>query len=186
MEDTTVSIIGIIIGSILMFIAPLIMMSDRTDDLSQLSVQTFTTDFVDSVIKTGKITSDSYQDYISALESTGNTYDVNIEVKILDENTAQKYTSNSSNGEIGPNTYYSIYTTQIEDRLAKSDSDDDGTLNETGRIILKEGDVISVTAKNSSKTMSQALKSVYYTIKGDDLHIIAATGTGTIAINGAT
>ena len=78
MDDTTVSIIGILIGAILMFIAPLIMIADRTDDLSQLSVQTFTTSFVDGIIKTGKITSDSYQDYISALNSTGNTYDVNI------------------------------------------------------------------------------------------------------------
>lgn len=186
MDDTTVSIIGILIGAILMFIAPLIMIADRTDDLSQLSVQTFTTSFVDGIIKTGKITSDSYQDYISALNSTGNTYDVNIEIKVLDKNTAQKYTVNSPNGELGPNTYYSIFTTQIEDRLSKSDEEDDGILNETGKIILKEGDIISVTAKNSSKTISQSLKSVYYTIKGDDLHIIAATGTGTIAINGAT
>ena len=51
---------------------------------------------------------------------------------------------------------------------------------------LKEGDVISVTAKNSSKTLSQTLKNIYYTISGDDLHIISASGTGTIAINGAT
>lgn len=182
MEDTTVSIIGILIGAILMFIAPLIMIADRADDLSQLSVQTFTTDFVDTVIKTGKITSDNYQDYISALESTGNTYELDIEIKILDENTAHRYTN--LNGGIGPNSYYSLFTTQIEDRLEESDRID--STNESGKIILKEGDIISVTAKNSSKTMSQALKSVYYTIKGDDLHIIAATSTGTIAINGAT
>ena len=50
---------------------------------------------------------------------------------------------------------------------------------------LKEGDQISVTTKNNSKTLSQTLKSIYYEVKGEDLHIIASTSTGTIAVNGA-
>ena len=40
MEDTTVSIIGIIIASILMFIVPLFTIADRNDDISKLTVQT--------------------------------------------------------------------------------------------------------------------------------------------------
>ena len=50
--------------------------------------------------------------------------------------------------------------------------------------MLKEGDRISVTAKNSSKTLSQSLKSFYYTISGSDLHIISGASSGTIAVNG--
>lgn len=179
MEDSTISIVGIIIASILMFIVPLVLIADRNDDISQLTVQTATSKFVDNVIKTGKITMDDYQNYILQMATSGNTYEIDMEIKILDENPARRTTNLT--GKIGENTYYSIYSTQIEDELQK-DQEETGI----GQIILKDGDVISVTAKNSSKTLSQTLKNIYYTISGDDLHIISASGTGTIAINGAT
>lgn len=179
MEDTTISIIGIIIASILMFIVPLVTIADRNDDIAQLTVETATAQFVDNVIKSGKITEKDYQDYILSLQSSGNTYQIDIELKILDENPAKR--TIDATGNMGQNEYYSLYTSQIEDELQKSKN-----ATGIGQIILKEGDEISVIAKNSSKTLSQTLKSIYYTISGEDLHIIAATSTGTIAINGAT
>ena len=181
MEDSTISVIGIIIAVILMFIVPLILIADRGDDISQLTVQTLTAQFVDNIVKQGKITNDDYERYLSSLQASGNTYDVSIEIKILDKNTAQRETNIDS--EVGQNSYYSIFTTQIQERLAATASG--SNLSTTGQIILKEGDIISVTTKNSSKTLSQTLKNIYYTIRGEDLHIIASTSTGTIAINGA-
>ena len=100
-----------------------------------------------------------------------------MEVKILDKNYAQTYTN--TNGQLGQNKYYSIYTSQIEEQLSNSKGID-------RKINLKEGDIISVVAKNNSLTLSQAKRNVYYTIVGDDLHIIVATGSGIVAINGAT
>ena len=164
-----------------MFIVPLILIADRGDDISQLTVETLTAQFVDNIIKQGKITNEDYQSYLASLQSSGNTYDVSIEIKILDKNTAQRETNLTS--EVGQNSYYSIFTTQIQERLASTDSDEN--LSATGQIILKEGDIISVTTKNSSKTLSQTMKNIYYTIRGEDLHIIASTSTGTIAVNGA-
>ena len=181
MEDTTVSIIGIIVASILMFIVPLFTLADRNDDISQLTVQTETALFVDNVIKLGKITSSDYQQYISSLNSSGNTYDVEIELKILDTNLSKNMTVNNSS-DLGKNVYYSLYTSQIENKLVEEETENPGK----GIIILKEGDVISVTAKNSSKTLSQSLKSFYYTIMGSDLYIIAGASSGTVAVNGAT
>ena len=181
MEDSTISIVGIIIAVILMFIVPLILIADRGDDISQLTVQTLTAQFVDNIVKQGKITNDDYERYLSSLQASGNTYDVSMEIKILDKNTAQRETNIDS--EVGQNSYYSIFTTQIQERLAETDIG--SNLSTTGQIILKEGDIISVTTKNSSKTLSQTLKNIYYTIRGEDLHIIASTSTGTIAINGA-
>ena len=182
MEDSTLSIIGILIASILMFIVPLILIADRGDDISQLTVETLTAQFVDNIIKNGKITNEVYQSYLSSLQSSGNTYDVSIEIKILDKNTAQRDT-NINNTSVGQNSYYSIFTSQIQERLASTDSN--AGLSKTGQIILKEGDIISVTTKNSSKTLSQTLKNIYYQIRGEDLHIISSTTTGTIAVNGA-
>lgn len=175
MEETPVTIIGIIIAAVIMFIVPVMMISDRADDISQLVVQTATEQFIDDVIKTGKITESRYQEFVSGLLSSGNTYEVNMELKILDENTSKMVTDGDYT-KVGNNTYYSIYTTQIEDKMNELD----------GELLLKQGDGISVTVKNSSATLSQALKSFYYNSRGESMHIIAATASGTIAINGTT
>lgn len=178
MEETPSEIIGIFVGVALMFLVPFFLLADRNDDISQLVVSNATASFVDNIIKTGIIDSKNYIDYLNELNNSGNTYDVEIELKVLDKNYAQNYT-NESNGELGENKYYSIYTSQIEEKLSNSEGGNQ-------RIVLKEGDIISVVAKNNSLTLSQSLKNIYYTIAGDDLHIISATGNGIIAINGAT
>lgn len=183
MEDTTLSVIGIMIASIMMFIVPLILIADRSDDISQLVVQTATAEFVDEVIKSGRITQDNYQRFVSSLESSGNTYDIDMEVRILDENTS-KMVTDSNFQSIGKNTYYSIFTSQIEDKIRISSSNVNNNI--TGKLILKQGDEIYVTVKNSSPTLSQILKSFYYDVTKGGLHIIAATSSGTIAINGTT
>ena len=157
MEDSTISIIGIVIASIIMFLVPLFTIADRNDDISQLTVQTATAQFVDNVIKTGKITQEEYQAYLLRMGSSGNTYEVDMEIMILDENPSKRYTN--STGDLGENAYYSIYSTQIEDKLQK-----DERVTGVGQLILKEGDRISVVAKNSSKTLSQTLKNIYYKI----------------------
>lgn len=182
MDDTLVTIIGIITASIIMFIAPLILIADRSDDISQLLVQTATSDFVNEVIKTGKITLDNYQRFISSIQASGNTYDIDMEVRILDETTSKMVTDNSH--VVGNNTYYSIFTSQVEDKLGISSQITDN--NRTGQLILKQGDLISVTVKNSSQTLSQLLKSLYNNVTIGDLQIIAAGSSGTININGAT
>lgn len=179
MEETSVSIIGIIIAAILMFIVPLYTIADRNDDISQLTVQTETALFVDNIIRLGKITASDYQQYITSLNDSGNTYDIEIELKILDTNLTKKVTV-ANPSQIGENVYYSLYTSQIEDKLIQDEAINPGK----GVILLKEGDRISVTAKNSSKTLSQSLKSFYYTISGSDLHIISGASSGTIAVNG--
>lgn len=185
MEETTVTIIGLIIAIIIMFMAPLIMIADRSDDLSQLIVQTATQEFVDDILKSGKITKQKYQRFVANLISSGNTYEINMEVKFLDENTSKVVTDSpndlSKQGlSIGPNTYYSIFTSQVEDKIEITPD------NPNGELILKQGDGISVKVKNNNITFSQALKSIYYTSRGESLHIITATASGTIAINGAT
>ena len=115
MEDTTLSITGIIIAAIIMFIVPLVMIADRNDDISQLLVETYTAEFVDDIIKKGEITNEDYEQYLISLGTSGNTYDVNIELKILDENPGRRHTNVT--GTTGENSYYSLFTSQIEEEL---------------------------------------------------------------------
>lgn len=181
MDDTFISIIGMFSAIIIMFISPMVLIADRSDDISQLLVQTATSEFVNEVVRTGKITIDNYQKFVSSLQSSGNTYDIDMEVKILDETTAKKATIDNPS-TIGNNTYYSIFTSQIEDKIGESSQN---TANNK-QLLLKQGDLIFVTVKNNSQTLSQTVKSFYYSTTSGDLHIIAASSSGTININGAT
>ena len=90
MGDTLITIVAIFLAAILMFIFPLMSISDRNDDVAQLSVQTKTVEFVDNIRSTGKITQDNYDAFIQTLAATGNSYDVEMEVKVLDENPGKK------------------------------------------------------------------------------------------------
>ena len=90
MGESTMTIIAIFLAAILMFAFPLMAMSDRNDDISQLNAQTLTTEFVDKVRTTGKLTEDDYTKFVEKLSATGDTYDIEFEVSILDENPGKK------------------------------------------------------------------------------------------------
>ena len=165
MGDTLITVVAIVLAATLMFVFPLMTMSNRADDVSQLSVQSLTTQFVDDVRTTGKITSDKYNKF----HSTGNTYDVEIEVKVRDENPGKK-TTQANSKKIGEDVYYSIYTTQIEN-----------TLKNNNAYNLKEGDIVSVSVKNTNTTMSQQLSGgtstgLTGTIAGEASGIVTANG----------
>lgn len=172
MSDTLVTIIAIALAAILMFVFPLMTMSDRTDDVSQLTVDTATTEFVDDIRTTGKITQEKYNQFLETIGSTGNTYNIEMEVQVLDENPGKK-TTQASKEKIGENVYYSIYTSQIEDKL------EDG-----GIYRLKEGDIVSVNVKNTNQTLSQQLKNFFYKVVGNDTYTIAASHGGIVTATG--
>ena len=172
MSDTLITVIAIALAAVLMFVFPLMTMSDRTDDVSQLAVETATTDFVDELRTTGKITPDKYSKFIENIGSTGNTYNVEMQVQVLDENPGKK-TTQSQKDKIGENVYYSVYTSQIED-----------ILNSNKNYNLKEGDLFSVNVKNTNQTLAQQLKNFFYTVVGNDTYTIAASHGGMVTATG--
>lgn len=175
MGDTLITVVAIALAAALMFVFPLMTMSDRTDDVSQLTVETATTEFVDDVRTTGKITMDKYSKFVENLSSTGNSFDVEMEAKILDENPGKK-TTQASKTKIGENVYYSMYTSQILDTLSAN--------NGKTTLALKEGDMFSASVKNTNTTMSQQLKNFFYTVTGNDTYTVAASHAGFVTANG--
>lgn len=90
MSDTVVTVIAIFLAAILMFIFPLMSTADRTDDISTQAIDSATTDFVDEIRATGKITQDSYDNFVQTISATGNSYEVEMEVQVLDDNPGKK------------------------------------------------------------------------------------------------
>lgn len=173
MGESITTIVAIFLAAILMFIFPLMSISERNDDIAQLGVQTATVEFVDNVRSTGKITQDNYNSYIQTLAATGNSYDVNMEVKVLDENPGKK-TTWAVTDKIGENIYYSVYNSQIESALNSASK----------TYSLKEGDIFSVSVKNTNKTISQMLRNFFYTISGNDSYQVSAQHAGIVMSNG--
>ena len=173
MSDTLVTVIAILLAAIMMFVFPLLSVSERSDDISQLSVQTATAEFVDNSRSIGKITMDNYSKLIDTIYATGNSYDIEMEVKILDENIGKK-SAWTQGTVIGENVYYSVYTSQIVE-----------VLNESGIYNMKEGDIFSCSIKNTNKTLSQTIRGVFYSISTGDTYSIEDQHSGVCTANGS-
>lgn len=172
MGDSLITVVAIVLAAILMFIFPLMSVSERNDDIAQLAVETAVSEFANEVMTTGKLTTQNYDKFLQTLTATGNSYDVELEIKTLDENPGKK-TTWTEGDKIGENLTVSRFTSQIMDDLS-----------EDNVVVLKKGDQISVTVKNNNKTMAQMLRSFFYNISGSNSYQIAAQQNRVVMANG--
>ena len=167
-NDTLMIIIAIGVAAVLMFVFPLITMSDRVDDTAQVSLQSETAQFVQDITNKGQLTKEDYEKFQEKLPSQ-NTYRIEIEIWRIDENPGKKTTQTNSK-KIGENVYYCEYTSQVENVL----------FNGIGKITLKEGDMVVVRVKNTNTTMSQELSP----LPTSDLSTLSAESSGMVTVNG--
>lgn len=170
MSDTFITIMAVIIVAVIMFVFPLMATANQNDSITQTSVQTMVSDFVNTVAKEGKITRSNYDNFIQKLYATGNSYDIELEVQILDDNPGAK-------GEnikvIGENIYYSEFTTAI---VSKLDSE--------GEYKLKQGDYILAKVTNTNVTFGTQMKNFFYSIMGKDTIAIEASASALVTTTG--
>lgn len=166
MGDSAITIVAIFLAAILMFVFPLMTMADKTDDTAKLTVQTATTEFTDNIRLSGKITQSAYDNLIQRIEPpTKNTYEIEIVVQKLDENPAKK----SADTRIGDNVYYTMYTTQVLESITP-----EKPLN------LKEGDIVSVSVKNTNRTIASQLRNFLFKVTGNETSTITAQSSGVV------
>ena len=158
MSDTVVTVIAIFLAAILMFIFPLMSTSDRTDDITTQAIDAATTDFVDEIRSTGQITQDSYDNFVQTISSTGNSYEVEMEVQVLDDNPGKKVTE-AEYTKVGENYYYSA-------------------------MYLKQGDMVTVSVRNTNRTIGTILKDFIYRVTGNNSASITASHSGIVTVNG--
>ena len=187
MGDSLITVVAIFLAAVLMFVFPLMAVSERTDDIAELSAQTATAEFVDNIRATGKLSLADYDQFVQEINSSGNSYEIDIQVMVKDENIGIKVTQEDKD-KIGENEYYNVYTTQILDALQEKYQELEGqnvlSPEEKARITLKEGDIVSVKVKNTNVTISQLLRNFLYHVTGDDTYQIAAEAAGIVTVNG--
>ena len=171
MSDTFITIIAVMVVAVIMFVFPIMATANQNDSITQTSVQTMVSDFVNTVAKEGKITTSNYDDFIQKLSATGNSYDVELEVQILDDNPGAKGEENIK--VIGENIYYSEFTTAIESKL-----------NSEGTYKLKQGDYILAKVTNTNITFGTQIKNFFYSIMGKDTIAIEASASALVTTTG--
>lgn len=185
MQNSTSTIIALFVAGILIFIVPLVTLTDRSDNVAQENVKKIVEDFVTEVRNTGKLTRTQFQNFEDKLDATGNVYDIEMQIQILDENPGKKK-AQSNYTKIGENVYYTQYTTQIlpqigikvDNQLLTNEQKDSTTM------YLKEGDIITVDVKNENSTAAQTLKSSFIGFSNAGEYAISASASGMITVNG--
>lgn len=168
MGNTLTTVVAIITAVVLIIIFPLLTTSKRSDNITEISVEKSVTEFVDESRATGYITMNKYDEFVNKLNATGNSYEIEMEVKTLDENIGKK-TAWTEGTVIGENVYYSIYNSQILNYLAENDV-----------YLMKEGDIFSCTVKNKNMTLSQTLRGVFQSNSEKESYQIKAQHSGIV------
>lgn len=183
MADSGASTIAALcIAGGLLFGVPLVTLSDRVDNVSQQDIQLILDEFVTETANTGKLTKSQYQDLENRIESTGNTYEIELEIWHIDENPGKK-TTQANYKKVGENVYWIEYTTQVLPQIGIRTTDND-IISSNDSITLNEGDIVVAKAKNADSTQAMTLKSSFlgYTNAGE--YVIEASSSKMCTVNG--
>ena len=157
------------IVAVTLFVIPVMATANQNDNITQTAVQTIVSEFVNTSAKEGKITINNYDNFIQKLFATGNSYDVEIEVQILDDNPGRKGVK-----AIGENIYYSEFTNSIVEKIEQDNV-----------YLLKQGDYVKAKVKNTNVTFGTQVKNFIYSILGKDTIAIEASGSALVSTTGS-
>ncbi len=177
MSDTLITIIAIFLAATLMFLVPLMSVSEKNDKIAQNVWDTAVSEFVDTVSNAGSIKPIDYEALEQKLAATGNTFDITIEVQHLDENPGKKATITSGD-LIGENVRYSTFTQEILNYMYNP------TTGDTTNYPLKKGDYIIVTVKNTNKTFAQSLRTFAFKVTGQGTYELASSDSSMVVNSG--
>lgn len=170
MSDTFITIMVVMVAVVALFIIPVMATANQNDKVTQTAVQTIVAEFVNTSAKEGKITEENYDEFIQNLYATGNSYSIELEVQILDDNPAKK---GQNINKIGENIYYSEFKNSVESKLEK-----DGVYK------LKQGDYIKARVQNTNVTFGTQFKNFIYSIAGKDTIAIEASSSALVTTTG--
>ena len=179
MQNSTSTIIALFVAAILLFIVPLMTLTERNDNVTQENVRLIVEEFVTDVKNTGVLTKSKYQDFENRLASTGNSYEIEMEIKHLDENPGKK-TSQAQYTKIGENGYWVEATTQILPQIGIRTTSQDSVSDTNKEMLLKEGDKVFVKVKyENSNTAASSL--LGYANSGE---YATESSSGMVTVNG--
>lgn len=171
MDSSFSTIIAILLAAVI-GIMIFMTIAGNADKVSQIVVQTETQDFVIDISTKGELTDDMLNNFVAKINSTGNSYEYDIRIDVLDENPGKK-TAQVSGDKVGENISYTVYLNQVLD-----------TIDKNGKIIVKEGDRVTVEVKNTNITIFQSGINAFFAIAGNDASPIVASYSAIVTRTG--
>lgn len=113
MEDNLQRIFSVLISVFIFFILPLYITYEKVDDISYSLALKITSNFVDNVTSKGYISKNMYEEFVNALETTHNTYDVKLEH--IEKKYTPAYYVYDNNGQVLDVLDYSMYSDKVND-----------------------------------------------------------------------
>lgn len=174
MSDTLITIVTVGVIVTLAFTIPMMATANQNDEITESTVQTIVEDFVNKEASKGKITLSDYNSFIQQLNSTGSTFDVDLEVQVMGDNVGVKGSAGSSLNVVGENIRHSEYTNTILNTLNSSEE----------QFILHKGDYFIVSVKNTNITLGKQLQTFFYQVIGKETSTINAKGSAMVSVTG--
>ena len=172
MGDSLITVFVIFIAVILMLLFPLLVLAENSERITQLASQTITAEFVDKITTAGIMRKEDYDAFISRLHHTGSTFEVQLEVRHVDENPNRNATIISPETS-GGNLSYSVFTSSILFQM-----------NMDGAYIFKQGDTVVVTIRNTNRTIAQLVREIFFPASGTRDYQVGASFSGMVVNNG--
>ena len=128
--STAVTIIGIFVAAMIMFVGPLMIMASKQDKAAMLEAEKVVKEAVAEWANKAVITQEDIDNVQLELDAIGQAYGLEIEIRMLDENMLKKVEDAVKNSGI----YITEYTTNVEEKL------------KSGPIYLNTGDTVTAIA----------------------------------------
>ena len=174
MGDSLISVFVMFLAVMLMLLFPLLVLAENSESVTQLAAQTITAEFLDAATTAGAIRESDFNVFISSLHGTGSTFEVQLKVRHVDENPNRNAIIISPRTPRG-NLSYSVFTSTIMPHIQTATGD--------GTYILKQGDTVVVTIRNTNRTIAQLIRDIFSTARGRDYQV-GASFSGMVVING--
>ena len=107
---------------------------------------------------------------INKISVTNNSYNIQIEVKILDD-TSSRITTVNQAALVGENKYYSVFNDEILNTIDE---------NPNHEYLLKKQDYIVVTISNTNYTFGAQIRGFLFKLLGKDSEVIVAKASAEI------
>lgn len=173
MSNTLITIITITTILILMFMVPSVFTANQNDKIAESATKALVEEFVNKEASQGKITSEDYNEFVQALDSTGNKFEIDMQVQVFGDNPGVKGSATTALNVIGENISHTEYNNTIL-----------GTLNSDGQYMLKKGDYFIVSVKNTNVTLGKQLQQFFYQIVGKRTATIDVNAAALVSVTG--
>ena len=181
-KSTTSTILLIVVTGFAIFVIPLGALTSRIDKVTQEKWEAIIEESLIEATSTAVLTGEWYQNLENRLSATGVIPEIELRVYMIVENTGMK-TAQSNYKKIGENGYVIFYDTQLLPMMGIK-VDDNIQTSANGTVVLTEGSIISISAKNASSTSAQSQQSAFFNISNSDEYVISVSDSKMVTVNG--